>query len=179
MASTLDRFDVAAGGFRERLAALGPDDGARPSPCEGWSAMDVVNHAIGVVVQVTNLVGTALPDDDASSGLVRYDAAVADLRGKVADPVLGTTQVDSPFGTMALKQLVSGIVIHDLLVHTWDLARAVGADERLDDELVTHTLASMTPFDEVLRDHGFAASVPVDADADEQTKLLCFLGRRP
>jgi uncharacterized protein (TIGR03086 family) len=179
MASTLDRFDVASGGFRERLAALGPDDDARPSPCEGWSAKDVVDHAIGVVVQVTNLVGTPIPDDAALSDLARYDAAVTDLHDKVADPVLGATEVDSPFGTMALKQLVSGIVIHDLLVHTWDLARAVGADERLDDELVTHTLASMTPFDDALREHGFASRVPVDDDADDQTKLLCFLGRRP
>lgn len=178
MASTLERFDVAAAGFRRRLAAYGPDDAARPSPCEGWSAADVVEHSVGVVVMVANLVGDPVVDDG-DGELSRYDRAVQDLHDKVADPVLGATVVDGPFGAMALKQLVSGIVVHDLLVHTWDLARATGGDEHLDDELVTHTLHSMTPFDEVLRDHGFAAKVPVDDDADDQTKLLCFLGRRP
>jgi uncharacterized protein (TIGR03086 family) len=179
MPSTLERFETAANGFRARLAALTAADAERPSPCEGWTAKDVVDHTLGVVVMVTDLVGKPLDEDPSSGDLRRYDAAVTDLSSKVADPVLGATEVDSPFGRMALKQLVSGIVIHDLLVHTWDLARALGADERLDDELVTHTLASMTPYDEVLREHGFAAKVPVAVDADDQTKLLCFLGRCP
>ena len=30
------------------------------------------------------------------------------------------------------KARVLGIVTNDLLVHTWDLARAIGGDERLD-----------------------------------------------
>ncbi len=179
MRSTLERFDAAAEGFRRRLAAVSPDDAERPSPCEGWTAKDVIDHTVGVVVMVTNLVGAPVAEDPSSGDLARYDVAVADLHRKVADPGLGATEVDGPFGRMALKQLVSGIVVHDLLVHTWDLARAIGTDERLDEELVTHTLASMTPFDEVLREHGFAARVPVDDGADEQTELLCFLGRRP
>ena len=156
MASTLERFDAAAAGFRQRLALVTATDETRPSPCEGWTAKDVVEHTVGVVVMVTDLVGAPLAVEPAASDLARYDAAVADLHHKVADPVLGATVVDGPFGKMALKQLVSGIVVHDLLVHTWDLARATGTDERLDEELVTHTLASMTPYDDVLRAHGFA-----------------------
>jgi uncharacterized protein (TIGR03086 family) len=179
MPSTLERFVAAAEGFRRRLAMVTADDAERPSPCEGWTAKDVIDHTVGVVVMVTNLVGAPVAEDTSAGVLARYDLAVADLHRKVADPRLGATEVDGPFGKMALKQLVSGIVVHDLLVHTWDLARATGTDEHLDEELVTHTLASMTPFDEVLREHGFAARVPVDDGADAQTELLCFLGRRP
>jgi uncharacterized protein (TIGR03086 family) len=179
MRGTLERFDAAAAGFRRRLALVTVADAWRPSPCEGWTAKDVVDHTVGVVVTATDLVGAPLAVDPSAGDLARYDLAVADLHRKVADPGLGATEVDGPFGKMALKQLVSGIVVHDLLVHTWDLARATGTDEHLDEELVTHTLASMTPFDEVLREHGFAARVPVDDGADAQTELLCFLGRRP
>lgn len=179
MPSTLERFDTAAEGFRRRLAAVTDKDALRPSPCEGWTARDVVEHTVGVVVSVADLVGERIHVEPGATELDRFDRAVADLHRKLADPVLGATEVDGPFGKMALKQLVSGIVVHDLLVHTWDLARATGTDERLDAALVTHTLASMTPFDEVLRDHGFAQKVPVREDADEQTTLLCFLGRRP
>lgn len=179
MSSTLERFDSTAAGFRRRLEALEPGDADLPSPCEGWSARDVIDHAVGVVVMVTNLVGTPVVDDPAGGDVARFDVVVSDLRDKVADPELGATVVESPFGSMALKQLVSSIVVHDLLVHTWDLARATGGDEQLDTELVAHTYASMSPFDDVLREHGFAEKVPVDDDADGQTRLLCFLGRCP
>jgi len=179
VSSTLERFDRAAAGFRLRLAALQPSDAARPSPCEAWSIQELVDHTVGVVAMVANLVAAPIADANAGHDVRRFDAAAEDLHRKVADPELGATVVQSPFGSMALKQLVSSIVVHDLLVHTWDLARATGGDERLDAELVAHTYASMTPFDEVLREHGFAKKVPVDDAADDQTKLLCFLGRRP
>jgi len=179
MSSTLERFDHTAAGFRRRLVLLEPGDAALPSPCEGWSARDVIDHAVGVVAMVTNLVGEPLVDDPAAGDVARFDAAVLDLHDKVADRELGATVVESPFGQMAFKQLVSSIVVHDLLVHTWDLARATGGDEVLDPELVSHTYASMSPFDDVLREHGFAEKVAVDSDADDQTRLLCFLGRRP
>jgi uncharacterized protein (TIGR03086 family) len=120
-------------------------------------------------------------DDDRSAASVdRFDRACADLRAKVADPELASTVVESPFGELTLKQIVSSIVVHDLLVHTWDLARATGGDEHLDPALVEHTLASMEPLDDALRGHGaFADKLPAPDDADEQTKLLCFLGRQP
>jgi len=158
---------------------MDPGDLALPSPCEGWRVRDLIDHTTGVVVMVTNLVPPAIVDDTSAGAVVRFDAAAADLHAKVADPRQGATIVDSPFGKMALKQLVSSVVVHDLLVHTWDLARATGGDERLDAELVAHTYAAMLPFDETLREHGFAAKVHADAEADDQTKLLCFLGRRP
>lgn len=39
------RQEVAA--FKERVAALSPEDWARPSACEGWSVADVVAHLCG------------------------------------------------------------------------------------------------------------------------------------
>jgi uncharacterized protein (TIGR03086 family) len=179
MTSALDRYDISVAGFRTRLEPLAAADFDRRSPCEGWSAGDLVDHTIGAVVLVTGLVGEPFDDERSLGRLERFDRATHDLRAKVADPVLGATVADSPFGRLALKQLVSSIVVHDLLVHTWDLARATGGDERLDDELVAHTFASMSPLDGVLREHGFAEKVDAPDGADPQTELLCFLGRRP
>lgn len=179
MTSTLERYDTATEGFRRRLAPLGPADFDRPSPCEGWSAGALVDHATDVLVMVSNLAGTRLDDDTSASRTERFDRAARDLRDKVADDALAASIVDSPFGRLALKQLVSSVVVHDLLVHTWDLARATGGDEQLDAPLVAHTYASMAPLDDVLREHGFAAKVEPPDGADAQTELLCFLGRRP
>jgi uncharacterized protein (TIGR03086 family) len=177
VSSTLDRYDVAAAGFRRRLAPLGPHDDARPTPCEGWDVATLVEHTLGALALVTNLVSPTVEDERSATHLDRYDVLVADLREKTADPALGATVVDSPFGKLALKQLVSSIIVHDLLVHTWDLARSTGGDEHLDDALVEHTAAHMSPLDDVLREHGFGPKVTAPADADAQTQLLCFLGR--
>ncbi len=40
---------------------------------------------------------------------------------------------------MPAGQMISRFMTMDLLVHTWDLARAVGADERLDEDAGRNT----------------------------------------
>jgi uncharacterized protein (TIGR03086 family) len=176
---TLERYDTAVDGFRRRLAPLAERDFDRPSPCDGWTAGVLVDHTIGTLAMVASNVGDRLDDEPAAPRSERFDRAAADLRAKFVDPEFAAMVVASPFGPLALKQIVSSIVVHDVLVHTWDLARATGGDERLDDELVVHTYASMAPLDEALREHGFDAKVPAPQDADPQTELLCFLGRAP
>ena len=69
----------------------------------------------------------------------------------------------------------------DVLVHTWDLARATGLDESLDPAEVHRQLVAMEAFDDsVLRGSGhYGPRVEVAADADEQTRLIAFTGRTP
>jgi uncharacterized protein (TIGR03086 family) len=66
----------------------------------------------------------------------------------------------------------------DLTVHTWDLARAIGANEQLDEELVSDVLAFIEPqVDQLVGTGLFAPPIEV-GDADTQTRLLALLGRR-
>jgi uncharacterized protein (TIGR03086 family) len=66
----------------------------------------------------------------------------------------------------------------DLLVHGWDLARAIGADERLDPELVEVCASWFTPLEETYRGAGAIGPRPeVPPDADAQTRLLAAFGR--
>jgi uncharacterized protein (TIGR03086 family) len=70
----------------------------------------------------------------------------------------------------------------DLTVHAWDLARAVGADEALDDELVQWVYAAMAPSAEHLGRTGWYGDGPsasLTADAPLQHRLLDLTGRRP
>jgi hypothetical protein len=60
------------------------------------------------------------------------------------------------------------------------LARAVGADERLDPELVERAHKAAIPMEELIRSSGmFGPSVEIDDDADPQSKMLAFFGRDP
>jgi uncharacterized protein (TIGR03086 family) len=70
--------------------------------------------------------------------------------------------------------------VTDLTVHAWDLSRAIGADERLPDDLLKFTVREITPYAADLAKTGlFAAPVEPPPGADVQTKLLCLLGRAP
>jgi uncharacterized protein (TIGR03086 family) len=87
-------------------------------------------------------------------------------------------------GNDAATHLDSAAIIprltRDVLVHTWDLARAVGAEDRLDagwcrlflDQLPTDAFA-------LSKSGMFAAPVQVADNVDTQSKLLSRLGRDP
>ena len=67
----------------------------------------------------------------------------------------------------------------DHLIHAWDLARAIGADEHLDDELVASCATWFEAVEEAYRSAGaIAAPPPVPGRADAQTLLLARFGRR-
>jgi uncharacterized protein (TIGR03086 family) len=66
----------------------------------------------------------------------------------------------------------------DVLVHTWDLARAVGGDEQLDADAVAAAYSGLKPMDAMIRQPGvFGPKVDTPAGADVQTEFLNFLGR--
>jgi hypothetical protein len=65
------------------------------------------------------------------------------------------------------------------LIHAWDLARAIGADERLDGELIESCASWFDAVEDAYRNAGvIAARTPVAGDADAQTVLLARFGRR-
>jgi hypothetical protein len=65
-------------------------------------------------------------------------------------------------------------------MHTWDLARATGQDDHLDEAKCAQLLDGMLPMDEMLRGSGqYGPRVDVPADADVQTRLMAFIGRTP
>ena len=67
----------------------------------------------------------------------------------------------------------------DHLIHAWDLARAIGADEGLDAGLVASCASWFEAVEDAYRSAGaIAARPPVPGDADAQTVLLARFGRR-
>ena len=81
---------------------------------------------------------------------------------------------------MPLPAAIAQFFTGDVFMHTWDLARATGQDERLDQQTCADMLAGMEPIEELLRSSGqYGPGVPVPVDADVQTRLLGFIGRDP
>lgn len=85
---------------------------------------------------------------------------------------------DPHVGEIPLDRAVDQLYTADVFLHTWDLARATGQDERLDPDRCARLLDGMLPFDEQLRQSGhYGPRVEVPESADVQTRLLAFIGR--
>jgi uncharacterized protein (TIGR03086 family) len=149
------------------------------SPCPEWDARSVVEHVIGFHdVLLLRPLGTkpTRPKDDP---VVRWEVTVPAIRlamdaGSVRGP-------DEPAGSsdLDLDRLLP-MLTAEVLVHTWDLARAIGVDPRLDPELCELSRAVVGPNDESLRSSGlFGPQVIVPESADAATRLVAFMGRDP
>ncbi len=86
--------------------------------------------------------------------------------------------VTLPFGEMPAEQGLS-FPRGDVLLHSWDLARALGGDMRLNPQACAMVLGVLTPLDAGLRNPGiFGPKLEAAANADVQDQLLAFVGRR-
>ena len=184
MSDVAGRYRRVADVFTARVNAVPVDAWDRPSPCEGWVARDVVRHLVDWVPGfLTDAGGPPLPkgpsvDVDPAGAWRALDAG---LQALLDDPAVSATEINHPrAGRHRCDAAIGQFVLGDVLVHTWDIARATGLDETLDPELVHDMLIGVEPLDEVLRSSGqYGPRVEVPADADEQTRLLAFMGRRP
>ncbi len=183
----LERYDAAVAGFRRALGAVGADMWSAPTPCTDWDVRALTNHVCGEQLWLAALVGGQSMAEAASSldgdllgddPVATYAQAADDARAALeALPSLSVT-VDLSGGPTSVQRYCDEVGA-DTLIHTWDLARAVGADERLPADLLDVAASVVEPW---LKPEGIpgvlAARVDVPDDADAQTKLLAALGRR-
>jgi uncharacterized protein (TIGR03086 family) len=180
---TAARYRNVAAGFSRRISEVPAGAWANPAPCEGWVARDVVRHLVEWVPSFfaaeARVRMPAIPsvDDDPAAAWAALDAT---LQAALDDPAVAQAEFDSRAGRHTVEGAIAMFILPDVLIHTWDLARAAGLDETLDTQEVHDLFAGMQPYDDMLRQSGhYGPRVEVLADADEQTKLIAFTGRRP
>jgi len=181
MSEVIERYQGLADQFGERVEATPDDKWTAEAPCEGWVARDVVAHVVGSLRNITAAVngGEAAPMGDDEDPKEAWRTAYAEAKAALAEEGALDKQVPSPMGPMPLNMMLGRLLANDVLVHTWDLARAVGGDERLDQDAVAHAFEGLKPLDAMLRQPGvFGEKVEPPEGADLQTQFLCFLGRR-
>lgn len=182
MTEVSDRYRKVADSFSERAAAVPEGKWDAPSPCEGWTARDIVRHMVETSGFFLGRVGVELPrgpsvdEDPVGAWTVGRDV----VQSTLDDPELASQEFDMGMGPSTFEKTVGMFGIGDVLVHTWDLARATGQDETLDPDECRRLYATMEPNDERMRQGtSFGPKVEVPADVDDQTKLLAFTGRQP
>lgn len=132
------------------------------SPCTGWTARNVVTHVVDTPWRALSSVQgpdlqAAGPEDDL---LLMWGRATGAMRGALDDPIRSSTTVGGMFGEQPFESLAGRRLCSDTLIHTWDLARATGQDESLDEDAATKALEFLTPLDGAIRrPGGFAAKI--------------------
>ncbi|WP_274030766.1 TIGR03086 family metal-binding protein [Streptomyces sp. MMBL 11-1] len=163
----------------------GIDDGqlGGGTPCAEYDVRALVNHLFQVVVNFQALAAREkvdfgqVPEFVAGDWRARFGAETARLVEAWSVPGVeeGTT------GQMGLPARTVGLmVLGDLTVHAWDLARATGADfvpeERVLDELGPG-LAALAPQAREMK--VFGEPFPVEEGATAFERLLAVTGRDP
>ncbi len=181
MSDATDRYRLIAGGFDARVKAAPSAGWGAASPCSDWRARDVVGHVVSNHRWLATKIrgGEARPMADDEDPARAWRTAWGTVLQITGDPAAMATIVEGPMGEMPFEQALGSFVCMDLLVHTWDLARAVGADEHLDEASVALAFETMKPMDDQIRVPGvFGPKLDPPAGADTQTEFLYFLGRR-
>jgi uncharacterized protein (TIGR03086 family) len=159
---------------------VSPDQLGAPTPCAEWDLRALLNHAIGL----NHAALTAdFPDGDLvgdDPGTAFADSARAAAAAFAAPGALERT-VQLPWGEMTGEALAQ-LLVMDLTIHSWDLAKATGQLDALDPELCAETLARGQA---MMRDEyrqpgrGFGPEIAVAADAPICDRMAAFFGREP
>jgi uncharacterized protein (TIGR03086 family) len=188
MPDVLASFQRAQAGFTARVDAIAADQWALPTPCTEWNVRALVNHLVYEQVWVPPLLSgrtVAEIGDRFEGDLLGADPAAtwhetsAASHAALAEPGALDRTVTVSYGDL-VAAVYCREMVSDLTIHSWDLARAIGADEALDPDLVDISLAHMEPMIDAWQDAGiFAPRIPAPAGADAQTRLLLLSGRQP
>ena len=180
--SPAERHRSVAATFAARVA--GAQDWEASAPVEGWVARDVVRHLIdwfpGFLAGGAGMELPAGPpvDDDPVGAWHHQTEAIQAI---LDDPATASKTYSNPMtGDMPLPVMIQNFYTADVFMHTWDLARASGQDDTLDEAECAEVLAGMQQMAPVIRASGqFGDQQPVADDASAQEKLIAFIGRDP
>lgn len=188
MTDALSLHATALEEFDRRVRAVRSDQWHEPTPCSDWDVRKLVDHLVTEQLWVPLLLDGATVEDvgDRFDGdqlgddpVGAWSRASAAAREAFAVPGALHRPVELSYGRRPAEGYCEEMTM-DLAVHAWDLARGIGADERLDPDLVDAVYEGVRRHAEALASTGlFDPPVPVAEDADTQTRLLALLGRRP
>ena len=180
--SPAERHRRIAAGFTARVE--GTEKWDAPAPVDGWAARDVVRHLVEWFPSfLSRGAGVDLPEGPTADEdpVLAWRVQTEAVQALLDDPATPRQVLKNPhIGDVPLDRAIDQFYTSDVFMHTWDLARATGQDDRLDQEFCAALLAGMEPIEEIIRNSGqYGPRVPVPAGADAQTRMLGFIGRDP
>jgi uncharacterized protein (TIGR03086 family) len=182
-APTVDQLAQVLDDAGALVTAVDGEQWTGPTPCTDWTVRQLVNHLVGGNVMFAAIVD-GLPVDRSPTDhlgddpVAAYRAAAGAVVAAFARPGALEQVVTLPFGTVP-GMVALHLRITEVLVHGWDLARAIGGTTAFPDDIVAQELAfTRGALADLPPDRSpFAAPRPVADDAPLIDQLAACLGR--
>ncbi len=119
---------------RAVIAHVHADNAENPTPCAEWNALQLAQHLVAVLDRAA-----AAPTDDVIDEMpILADVSISDLgdaalasaqrvHANWSDDAAMAKMIDVPWGTSPGAAVI-GVYAGETIVHTWDLAVAIGAN---------------------------------------------------
>jgi uncharacterized protein (TIGR03086 family) len=175
--------------MRSTVAGLRAADLERPTPCEQWNVVQVLQHAAGdQLAYASRITGGPGPTEnpfEPSGRLDQEGSAIVEPALLAAADAWRTVNegedVATPLPQGSLPAwLGAGACALDAGVHAWDVAAATGQKSPLTHDLARELMTVAQSIVEPLRAYGaYAAALDATAGDDDIARLLRYMGRRP
>jgi len=180
MTITAEQYQAALVPLTAVVEAVLPGRWDAPSPCEGWTARDVVGHLVATQRDMLHGHGVDLgdPPDLAADPAGGWRHHTSGVLHALADEALVRRAYDGHFGPTTVGETLQQFYVWDMYVHRWDLARAAALPVELADAELDRIEQGADSFGEALHMEGICRpAVSARPDADRTTRVLARLGR--
>ncbi|KPI01903.1 Conserved hypothetical protein CHP03086 [Actinobacteria bacterium OV450] len=171
------------------LAAVRADQYDAPTPCDDFDVRRLSSHLVAVVRRIAVIGRGEVPfgvpsfaDEIADGGwAAAWEPGARDVAQVWADPEILGRELRLPMGVLP-GAAAAAVYTHELVVHTWDLARATGQQPEWDPDLIERVRTVVTKALPAETRGGripFAEVVAVDPGAPAIDRLVAWAGRRP
>jgi uncharacterized protein (TIGR03086 family) len=172
----------AIGVLVDKVKGVTPEDLHRPTPCSEFDVEALLNHLLIVIRMMSEADQSQPPAPPRPT--VEFEGRSVEwlIEG---DPVRQLVEAAERLAAQWADRDPSGfpflrVGFRELLVHAWDVAKAIGQDTTLPDDLATALLQGSLPYDAAMRGPtGFGRRMEVAPDASATDKLAAFMGRQP
>jgi uncharacterized protein (TIGR03086 family) len=161
-------------------------DGA--TPCADWDLRTLLNHTIlwTAYSAEQRAYGQSVAEDLMNKDFTAEPGFAADYQAQAGRAVKAWSDPQAwagdrgVMGSATPAKDIAAMLIAEMVLHGWDIAKATGQDYQCSKELADELLETVEAQGEMFRQYqGFAAIVPVPDGADAFDRALSLSGRDP
>jgi uncharacterized protein (TIGR03086 family) len=158
------------------------------TPCTDWDLRTLLNHMIlwTSYSAERRAYGESVAEELMSKDFTAEPGYAQAYQAQIAKAVDAWSKPEAwegdrnVMGSGTPAADIAAMLIAEMVLHGWDIAQATGQDYHCDDAVARNVLKTVEAQGELFRQYqGFAAIVPVPADATALDRALALSGRDP